>query len=153
VDTTLAENVVDHLPEEHRAEVKRKLQNAYAVADYEDAKHALQKLHRELMDLNPSAARRLEEGLEETLTVHKLNAPVPLRKTLRNTIEAAAIKIETRVQRLPSVFVRCEFIVLHPGTVLLHRFPPRINARKRERVVPSFAWLRGCSYGLAASAG
>ena len=43
-------NVLDHLPEEHKADVKRKLQNAYAMADYEDAKRALQKVHRELME-------------------------------------------------------------------------------------------------------
>ena len=63
-------NVVDHLTEEHKADVKRKLQNAYAMTDYNDAKRALERLHRELMDLNPSAARSLEEGLKETLTVH-----------------------------------------------------------------------------------
>ena len=40
-------NVVDHLPDEHKADVKRKLQNAYAMADYADAKRALEKLHRE----------------------------------------------------------------------------------------------------------
>ena len=34
-------NVVDHLPEEHKADVRRKLQNAYAMADYADAKRAL----------------------------------------------------------------------------------------------------------------
>jgi putative transposase len=59
-------NVVDHVPDEHKADVKRKLQNAYAMADYADAKRALDRLHRELMDLNPSAARSLEEGMEET---------------------------------------------------------------------------------------
>src|ERR1035438_7518157 len=67
-------NVVDHLPDEHKAEVKRKLQNAYAMTVYADAKRALDRLHRELMDLNPSAARSLEEGMEETLTVHKLRS-------------------------------------------------------------------------------
>ena len=41
-------------------------------AGYEDAKRALERLHHELMHLNPSAARSLEEGLEETLTVHTL---------------------------------------------------------------------------------
>jgi hypothetical protein len=50
------------LPDEHKADVKRKLQNAYAMADYADAKRALDRLHRELMELNPSAARSLEEG-------------------------------------------------------------------------------------------
>ena len=49
-------NVVDHLPEEHNADVKKKLQNAYAKVEYPDAKRALEKLHRELMDLNPRAA-------------------------------------------------------------------------------------------------
>ncbi len=88
---------VDHLPEEHKADVKKKLQNAYAMAEYTDAKRALERLHRELMDLNPSAARSLEEGLEETLTVHKLRVPDQLRRTLccTNVIESAFSIVET----------------------------------------------------------
>src|SRR5438552_5977397 len=74
-------NVVDHLPDEYKADVRKKMQNAYGMADYPDAKRALDQLHRELMDLNPSAARSLEEGLEETLTVHKLRVPGRLRRT------------------------------------------------------------------------
>jgi hypothetical protein len=48
-------------------------------------------LHRELMDLNPSAARSLGEGMEETLTVRRLHVPMQLRKTLASTnvIESA----------------------------------------------------------------
>jgi putative transposase len=90
-------NVVDHLPDEHKADVKRKLQNAYAMAGYADAKRALEQLHRELMDLNPSAARSLEEGMEETLTVHKLRVPDRLRRTLccTNVIESAFSIVET----------------------------------------------------------
>jgi transposase-like protein len=88
---------VDHLPDEHKADVRRKLQNAYAMADYADAKRALDRLHRELMDLNPSAARSLEEGMEETLTVHKLRVPDQLRRTLSctNVIESAFSIVET----------------------------------------------------------
>ena len=90
-------NVVDHLPDEHKADVRRKMQNAYAMADYADAKRALDRLHRELMDLNPSAARSLEEGMEETLTVHKLRVPDQLRRTLccTNVIESAFSIVET----------------------------------------------------------
>jgi putative transposase len=90
-------NVVDHLPDEHKADVKRNLQNAYAMTDYADAKRALDRLHRELMDLNPSAARSLEEGMEETLTVHKLRVPDQLRRTLccTNVIESAFSIVET----------------------------------------------------------
>lgn len=90
-------NVLEHLPEEHRRAVGRKLQNAYNMQDYDDAKRALQQLHRELMDLNPSAARSLEEGMEETLTVHKLRVPDQLRRTLActNVIESAFSIVET----------------------------------------------------------
>ena len=90
-------NVVDHLPEEHKADVKRKLQNAYSMTEYDDAKRALERLHRELMGLNPSAARSLEEGMEETLTVHRLRVPDQLRRTLccTNVIESAFSIVET----------------------------------------------------------
>lgn len=90
-------NVLDHLPEEHRQTVKRKLQSAYAMTSYAEAKRALEKLHRELMDLNPSAARSLGEGMEETLTVHRLQVPEKLRRSLASTnvIESAFSIVET----------------------------------------------------------
>jgi hypothetical protein len=49
------------------------------------------------MHLNPSAARSLEEGLEETLIVHRLRVPETLRRTLANTnlIESAFSVVET----------------------------------------------------------
>jgi len=90
-------NVVDHLPEEYKADIKRKLQNAYSMVEYVDAKRALDRLHRELMDINPSAARSLEEGMEETLTLHRLRVPYPLRRMLSSTnpIESAFSTVET----------------------------------------------------------
>src|SRR5437016_1084519 len=75
-------NVVDHLPHEYKADVHRKMQNAYGMADYPDAKRALDQLHRELMDLNPSARPQLGRSPEETLTVHKLHVPDQLPRTL-----------------------------------------------------------------------
>ena len=90
-------NVVDHLPEDFQRDVRRKLRNAYGMTNYSDAKRALESLHRELMHLNPSAARSLEEGMEETLTVHRLGVPEQLRRTLRSTnvIESAFSIVET----------------------------------------------------------
>ena len=90
-------NVIDHLPEEHKPAVKKKLQNAYAMTEYADAKRALERVHRELMELNPSAARSLEEGMEETLTVHRLRVPAQLRRTLASTnvIESAFSIVKT----------------------------------------------------------
>jgi transposase-like protein len=89
-------NVLDHLSEEHKPAVAKRLNAAYALEDYAAAKQALDQLHRELMELNPSAARSLEEGMEETLTVHRLQIPPQLRKSLASTnvIESAFSIVE-----------------------------------------------------------
>jgi putative transposase len=89
-------NVLDHLTDEQKPLVAKKLNAAYALEDYDAAKQVLHTLHRELMDLNPSAARSLGEGLEETLTVHRLRIPPQLRKTLASTnvIESAFSIVE-----------------------------------------------------------
>jgi transposase-like protein len=89
-------NVLDHLTDEQKPLVAKKLNVAYALEDYDAAQQALHALHRELMDLNPSAARSLGEGLEETLTVHRLHVPPRLRKTLASTnvIESAFSIVE-----------------------------------------------------------
>jgi putative transposase len=89
-------NVLDHLTEEDKPLVAPKLNAAYAMEGYEAAKLALKRLHRELMDVNPSAARSLEEGMEETLTVQRLQLPLQLRQTLASTnlIESAFSVVE-----------------------------------------------------------
>lgn len=89
-------NVLDHLSDEQKPGVAKRLNAAYALEDYAAAKQALQALHRELMDLNPSAARSLGEGMEETLTVHRLRLPMQLRKTMASTnvIESAFSIVE-----------------------------------------------------------
>jgi hypothetical protein len=49
---------------------------------YTEAKAALEKIFWQLERINPSAARSLEEGLEETLTVHRLGIGAVLRRQL-----------------------------------------------------------------------
>ena len=46
--------------------------------------------------LNPSAARSLAEGLEETLTLHRLNVPDALRVSLKSTniIESSLSRVD-----------------------------------------------------------
>jgi transposase-like protein len=89
-------NVLDHLTDEQKPAIAKKLNTAYALEDYAAAKQALQTLHRELMDLNPSAARSLGEGMDETLTIHRLKLPPQLRKTMASTnvIESAFSIVE-----------------------------------------------------------
>jgi putative transposase len=90
-------NVLDHVTDENKPLVAKKLNEAYATEDYAAARRSLDGLHRELMHMNPSAARSLAEGLEETLTVHRLHVPPQLRMTLASTnvIESAFSMVET----------------------------------------------------------
>ena len=67
------ENVVSYLAKQDQPAWRRKLQAAYAHPAYADAKRSLERLHRELRLKNESAAASLAEGLDETLTLHRLN--------------------------------------------------------------------------------
>jgi transposase-like protein len=84
-------NICGHFAEEDQPGWERKLANAYDLRSYREAKAALLRIHHELNQVNPSAAHSLEEGMEETLTLHRLQVPMELWKTLRSTnvIESA----------------------------------------------------------------
>ena len=90
-------NVVGHLSEEYREQVDRRLAAAYALTSTAEAKRELEQLHRELQELNPSAARSLAEGLDETLTVNRLPLEGWLRRTMATTnpIESAFSVVDT----------------------------------------------------------
>ena len=66
------ENVVEYLDKKHRSAFRSKLQAAYEQPTYEAARKKLNLIKKELEILNQSAVRSLEEGLEETLTLHRL---------------------------------------------------------------------------------
>jgi putative transposase len=78
-------NVKEHLPKSAQGDTDRRIRNAYALTGYAEAKAELGKIFRQLERINPSAARSLEEGLEETLTVHRLGVGTLLRRSLAST--------------------------------------------------------------------
>jgi transposase-like protein len=78
-------NVQSYLPEEYHVGVAQRLHAAWGMKDYREAKKLLQKTVKYLEGISASAAASLEEGLEETLTLHLLDVPDVLRKTLRST--------------------------------------------------------------------
>lgn len=78
-------NVKGHLPEERQNAIDARIRAAYKMAKYDDAKKSLQLTVKYLERLNPDAAKSLKEGLEETLTLHKLGVTGLLRKTLSTT--------------------------------------------------------------------
>lgn len=78
-------NVLAHLPESEQENVSKRLTMAYREFEYEKAKEKLNLLAKELEMRYPKAADSLRDGLEQTLTVHRLHVPGLLRETLSNT--------------------------------------------------------------------
>ncbi len=84
------ENVTRHIKDDaDKKRVKAEMEAAYSQPTYAQAKRALEKIVEKLEQEYPSAAASLREGMEETLTLHKLGVADPLRNSLRttNTIE------------------------------------------------------------------
>jgi len=66
------ENVIGYLPKGMQASMRRRLQEAYEEPTYEKAKEKLLKIRKELQEINRSVVNSLDEGFEETLTLHRL---------------------------------------------------------------------------------
>jgi transposase-like protein len=79
------ENVVSYLPKNRQEQIRKELQRAYEKPSYEEAKKALEKVKKEISLINESAVRSLEEGLEETLTLHRLGLFEKLGQSLKTT--------------------------------------------------------------------
>jgi transposase-like protein len=96
------ENVVDHLSKGEQAWWRKRLQRAYERPTYEEAKTALKEIRRDLEERNLSAAGSLDEGFEETLTLHRLGVfplvGISLKTT--NCLESIFSQVETRTGRV-----------------------------------------------------
>lgn len=79
------ENVVAYLSKAQQETMRRKLQAAYGQPTYKDAREALLRLKSELKLMNLSAVTSLEEGFEETLTLHRLGLFEELGTSLKTT--------------------------------------------------------------------
>ena len=78
-------NVESYLPKSEQSRLRRKMEAAYGKPTYEGAKKALNALKPELELMNQSALSSLEEGMEETLTLHRLGLMPTLGQTFRTT--------------------------------------------------------------------
>jgi transposase-like protein len=79
------ENVLSYLVQGLRPVLQRKLSVAYEKPTYTAAKTALQRIRAELAEVNASAAASLDEGLEETLTLHRLGLFKELGRSFKTT--------------------------------------------------------------------
>jgi len=79
------ENVVRYLPEKEKEYYRAKIQSAYLEPDYENAKGMLLSIRDELAKINLTSANSIEEGLEETLTLHRLGLVVEFGSSFSTT--------------------------------------------------------------------
>jgi putative transposase len=78
-------NVTEALPERMRTSVRGAMTQAYVTRDCKRARRLLENLAGRLASAYPSAAASLREGLEETLTVTRLDLPESLERVLSST--------------------------------------------------------------------
>ena len=79
------ENVVRDLAKREQPVWRPRLQRAYNRPEYDEARAALKSLPHELEDRNQSAAGSLAEGLDETLTLHRLGVYGGLGRSRKTT--------------------------------------------------------------------
>jgi len=96
------ENVVSHLSKEEEEYWRNRMRRAYSRPTYDEAKKALEKIRDELEEINESAVRSLNEGFEETLTLHRLGVFGVLGRSLKTTniLESVNSQAEERCGRV-----------------------------------------------------
>ena len=82
--------------------MRKRLQSAYNRPEYKEALAALDQLHDELEERNQSAAASLEEGIEETLTLHRLGVYGVLGRSFKTTncLESVNALVEERCAKV-----------------------------------------------------
>lgn len=95
-------NVVEHLPKEKQGQAIWRLRAAWEKPDPRAAEKELNKVVQWLQPISPTAARSLEEGLAETLTLQKLHLQQSLARSFSSTnlIESCFAQVETLTARV-----------------------------------------------------
>ena len=96
------ENVVSYVAKREQPVWRQRLQRADNRPEYDEALAALKSLQHELEDRNQSAAGSLAEGLDETLTLHRLGVYGVLGRSLKTTngLESINALIEERCAKV-----------------------------------------------------
>lgn len=96
------ENVVQYLPKSEQSLWRKRLQRAYLRPTYDEAQAALGSIREQLEQRNQSALASLDEGMEETLTLHRLGVFALLGVSLKTTncLESIHSQVQARCSRV-----------------------------------------------------
>ena len=96
------ENMISYLPDSLKKEYKKKFDRAYVMTDFTESHNSFIDLSNELAKVNISASRSILEGLDELLTLHKLNLIEDFGRSFStsNIIESLNSQISTRLRNV-----------------------------------------------------
>ena len=130
------ENVLSCLARSEQTRMRRKLQKAYDRDTCDQARSDLLTIRKECAAMNPSAASSLDEGLEETLTLHRLGMAPFLKQRFRTTncsesVNSQVTQLTRNVKRWTTASQR------HRGlAACLMDIEPRLRTVKGYRYLP-----------------
>ena len=130
------QNVISYLSKSEQSAIGHKMQAAYSKPTYQAAKKALDALKPRLELMNQSALHSLEEGLEETLTLHRLGLTPMLKDSFRTTncienVNSLLAQLTHNVRRWTNSSQRHRWV----ATALLD-IEPRLRRVKGYRHLP-----------------
>jgi transposase-like protein len=130
-------NVRAHLPDRLQGRIAAAMQRAYDTPAVEQARTQLERLVRELEREHPGAAASLREGLEETLTLHRLGITGMLYRALRSTnaienLNGSVAAYSHNVKRW-----RDGRMILRWVSAALHEASARFNRVRGYREIPT----------------
>ena len=133
------ENVISYLPRAEQKGWRQRLQRAYQRPTYEEAVKDLKALRQELAGVNQSAAASLDEGFEETLTLHRLGVFPLVGQSLKTTNVLESVNAPGRAE----VRTRGPLEELEPEAPMARDHAPgdRVTAPEVARV-PTLPLLR-----------
>ena len=96
------ENVLKYLNENKQDHYRRRINKAYRSDDYDEARKLIKEIISDLKVENLSASRSMEEGLEETLTLHRLGLITDFGRSFATTncIENLNSQIEKYLRKV-----------------------------------------------------
>ena len=129
-------NVESYLPKSDQSRIRGKMEAAYGEPTYKAAKEGLVALKPALELMNQSALESLEEGLEETLTLHRLGLMSMLKQSFRTTncienVNSLLQQLTHNVRRWTNSSQRHRWV----ATALLD-IEPRLRRIKGYRYLP-----------------
>ena len=127
-------NVFSRLSKKHHKDFITRVRQAYGSNEYSEARGEFEAIIKWLESINHNAAESMREGLEDILTLHRLEVPPALRKSLytTNLIDSAFANPRFKMNRVKRWRTDSDMIKRWAGATLL----------EQEK---SFRAINGCS--------